>query len=93
MYCQNCGSEIDKSAKICPYCGKLINSSEVLKQKDTKIQEMEQKISKLEQIVKEGSKSTHKTFRESFIQPWIFIFPILFVVLFFTLFIILVSIR
>ncbi len=93
MYCQNCGSEIDVSAKICPYCGRIINISEVIQQKDTKIQEMEQKISELEQIVKEGSKSTNKAIKENLFQPWIFIFPVVFVVLFFMFFIILVAIR
>ncbi|MFX1411284.1 MAG: zinc-ribbon domain-containing protein [Promethearchaeota archaeon] len=93
MYCQNCGSEIDMSAKICPYCGRMVNISEVIQQKDTKIQEMEQKVSELEQLVKERSKSTNKTIKENFFQPWIFIFPIVFLVLFFTFFIILVSVR
>ena len=69
MYCQNCGSEIDKSIEICPYCGNINNISKVIQQKDIKIQEMEQKISELERLVKQGSKLRGKTIKENFFQP------------------------
>ncbi len=93
MYCQNCGSEIDQNAMVCPYCGQVNSSSDIIRKKDIKIEEMEQKIAKLEEIVKEGSRSTTKKAGIKIFQPWIFIFPIVFLILFFTLFIILVTIR
>ncbi|MFW9828407.1 MAG: zinc-ribbon domain-containing protein [Candidatus Thorarchaeota archaeon] len=91
MYCQNCGSEIGQNDLICPFCGQRNGSSEVLKEKDNKIQELEQKIAKLESIIKEEPKSIFKKAGLNHFQPWIFIFPIVFVILFFVLFIILVK--
>jgi len=93
MYCQNCGSKIDQNAKVCPYCGLMNNNSDIIEQKDIKIQEMEQKIAELELIIRQGSKSLPKKAGLNPFQPWIFIFPIAFVVLFFVLFIVLVAIR
>ncbi|MFX0038782.1 MAG: zinc-ribbon domain-containing protein [Promethearchaeota archaeon] len=93
MYCQNCGSEIDQNAIVCPYCGQVNSSSDIVKEKDIKIQEMEQKIAELEHAINVGSKSTVKKSGINQFQPWIFIFPIVFVILFFVLFMILVSIR
>jgi len=92
MYCQNCGSEINQNAKICPYCGQVNNNSDILREKDIKIQELEQKMAKLEQVFEEGTRSTVKKSGINQFQPWIFIFPIIFVILFFVLFMILVSI-
>jgi uncharacterized membrane protein YvbJ len=93
MYCQNCGAEIDENSEVCQYCGSINNITKVIQQKDIRIQEMEHKISELEQIVKKGSNPRNKTIKENFVQPWIFIFPIIFVMVFFIFFIILVSIR
>ncbi|MFX1385294.1 MAG: zinc-ribbon domain-containing protein [Promethearchaeota archaeon] len=93
MYCQNCGSEIDQNANICPYCGQVNSNSDVIRKKDIKIQEMEQKIEELEQIVKKRSITPSKKTGFNMLQPWIFIAPILFVIAFFVLFIILVTIR
>ncbi|MFW9875346.1 MAG: zinc-ribbon domain-containing protein [Candidatus Thorarchaeota archaeon] len=92
MYCQNCGSEIDQNIMVCPYCGQVNNNSEAIREKDIKIQELEQKISNLEQNIREGSRSGVKKAGINVFQPWIFIVPIVFVILFFVLFIILVSI-
>lgn len=93
MYCQNCGSALEENVSICPYCGQVNDSSEILKQKDIKIQEMEQKVEQLERLVRQQPKSTRKAFREHMFQPWVFIFPIIFVVIFFVFFIVLVTIR
>ncbi|MFW9969778.1 MAG: zinc-ribbon domain-containing protein [Candidatus Odinarchaeota archaeon] len=93
MYCQNCGSELDQNAMLCPYCGQVNNNSDIIRNKDLKIQEMEQKITELEQIIKERPRSKIKKTGINQFQPWIFIFPIVFVILFFVLFIVLVSIR
>ncbi|MFX1419242.1 MAG: zinc-ribbon domain-containing protein [Promethearchaeota archaeon] len=92
MYCHNCGSEIDQNARLCPYCGQIINGSDDIRQKEIKIQELEQKILKLEQSVREESKTRVKKAGIFPFQPWILIFPIIFVILFFVLFMILVSI-
>ena len=60
MYCKNCGSEIDQNANVCPYCGETSNSTDIIKKKDIKIREMEQKIAELERIVKEQPRSAVK---------------------------------
>ena len=93
MYCQNCGSALEENVSVCPYCGQVNENSEILKQKDIKIQDMEQKIAHLERLVNQQPKSTRKSLRQSMFQPWFFIFPILFVVIFFIFFILLVTIR
>ena len=93
MFCQNCGSEIDPNYQICPYCGQNNSSSNTLNEKDIKIQELEQKVTELEHIIKEGPKSSDKKGLFNLFQPWFFIFPLVFVVLFFVLFMVLVSIR
>jgi uncharacterized membrane protein YvbJ len=93
MFCQNCGSEIDQNYRICPYCGQKNSSSDPMDEKEIKIRELEQKVTELEQIIKDGSKSKDKKGFNNLFQPWIFIFPIIFVILFFVLFMVLVSIR
>jgi uncharacterized membrane protein YvbJ len=92
MYCQNCGSEIGMNDKICPYCGQASENFKVLQEKDNMIQELEQKIIKLEGLIREKSKSGNTFPRPNSFMPWIFIFPFVFMVLFFVFFIILVSI-
>jgi uncharacterized membrane protein YvbJ len=47
-YCSNCGAQKEISATICPYCGYSFNLIEKEKEKDLKIQELEQKIVTLE---------------------------------------------
>jgi uncharacterized membrane protein YvbJ len=93
MYCQNCGSEIDETTSICPYCGQASNNSEIIRNKDIKIQEMEKKVAQLEQIVKERPKSSVRKNMFTQFQPWIFITPIVFVIVFFVFFILLISLR
>jgi len=93
MYCQNCGSEIGEKAKICPYCGELNKNSEIVREKDMKIQEMEQKMAELELRVQQGTKARIKRSGAFQFQWMIFVFPLVFVVLFFVFFILLVSIR
>lgn len=93
MFCQNCGSEIDPNYRICPYCGQSNSSSDIRNDKDIKIRELEQKVTELEQVIKEGSTSTDKKGPFNLFQPWFFIFPLVFVILFFVLFMVLVSIR
>jgi uncharacterized membrane protein YvbJ len=93
MYCQNCGSEIDQNATVCPYCGQVNRNSDIIKKKDIKIQEMERKIEELEQIVKERSKSPIRKNIFNQFQPWIFITPIVFVIVFFVFFMLLISMR
>lgn len=44
--CSNCGQNIDKSAKICPFCKADINASSSTK-KDTKITKINESLSKL----------------------------------------------
>ncbi|MFX0145708.1 MAG: zinc-ribbon domain-containing protein, partial [Candidatus Hodarchaeota archaeon] len=78
MYCQNCGSEIDQNAVVCPYCGQVNTNSDIIKKKDAKIQEMEQKIVELEQVIKQEPVSKVKKSGINQFQPWIFIFPIVF---------------
>ncbi|MFW9818671.1 MAG: zinc-ribbon domain-containing protein [Candidatus Thorarchaeota archaeon] len=91
MYCQNCGSEIDQTASICPYCGQTNNNSEIIKSKDNKIQDMEKKIAELEEIINERPKSTIRKNIFNQFQPWIFITPIVFVIVFFVFFMLLIS--
>ncbi|MFX0030172.1 MAG: zinc-ribbon domain-containing protein [Candidatus Hermodarchaeota archaeon] len=93
MYCQNCGAEVDQNYRICPYCGQENINPEFINEKNNKIRDLEQKVTELENIIKEGSKSSDKKGPFNFFQPWIFIFPLVFVVLFFVLFMVLVSIR
>jgi len=64
---------------------------DIISEKDIEIQELEQKIAKLEQTIKEGPRSIIKKARVNQFQPWILIFPIIFMVVFFVLFMILVS--
>jgi uncharacterized membrane protein YvbJ len=90
MYCQNCGSEIDQNASICPFCGQANKNPDIIRSKDIKIQELEQKIAKLEQDVKETSNSPFK--KKNFNPfPWVFIVPIVFVIVFFLFFILLIT--
>ena len=91
MFCQNCGSEIEEHDKVCPYCGQVNKYFEVLKEKDNIIQQLEQKVIKLEELVREGSKLERKFPKPNSFMPWIFIFPFVFMVLFFVFFIVLVS--
>ena len=91
MYCQNCGSEIDSTASICPYCGQPNNNSKIIRNKDIKIQEMEQKIAELEHIIRERPKSSNRKNILNSFQPWIFITPILFVIVFFVFFMLLIN--
>jgi uncharacterized membrane protein YvbJ len=93
MYCKNCGSKIDQKATVCPYCGQFNSSADIIRRKDIKIQELEQKIANLEKIVKEKPGLSVKKTRINQFQPWIFITPIVFVIVFFVFFILLVSIR
>ncbi len=91
MYCQNCGSEIDQNANVCPYCGQTNNNTDIIREKDIKIQEMEQKITELEQIVKQRQGSTVKKNIFNPFQIWIFVVPIVFVIVFFVFFILLIN--
>jgi len=93
MYCQNCGSEIEQNSMVCPFCGELNRNSEIIREKDAKILEMEQKIAQLEQRVKQDSTSGFKRTGLFRFQWMIFVFPLVFVVVFFLFFILLVSIR
>jgi uncharacterized membrane protein YvbJ len=90
MYCQNCGSEIDQNASICPFCGQANRNIDLIKSKDIKIQELEQKIAKLEQTIKEKSNSS---FKKNIFNPfpWFFIIPIVFVIVFFVFFMLLIN--
>ncbi|MDX1799135.1 MAG: zinc-ribbon domain-containing protein [Candidatus Lokiarchaeia archaeon] len=90
MYCQNCGSEIDQNASICPFCGQANKNTDIMRSKDIKIQELEQKIAKLEEDVKTKSNSPFKkNIFNAF--PWFFVVPIVFVIVFFLLFILLIT--
>jgi uncharacterized membrane protein YvbJ len=91
MFCQECGSEIENKATVCPYCGKINSNSDVVQQKDLQIQELEQKVAKLEEFAINKPKKINKSFNPMMFLL-IFIFPLAFLVLFFVFFIILVSI-
>jgi hypothetical protein len=82
----NCGSEIEENVDICPFCGKSNKKPDLFTQKEKKIQDLEQKVKRLEESLGKKEKSGWGMFGNSNFQPWIFIFPIVFVVLFFVLF-------
>ncbi|MFW9938015.1 MAG: zinc-ribbon domain-containing protein [Candidatus Thorarchaeota archaeon] len=90
MFCQECGSEIENTATVCPFCGKINSNSDVIQQKDLKIQELEQKVAKLEEFVTHKPKKATRSFNPMMFL-FIFILPLAFLVLFFVFFIILVS--
>lgn len=93
MYCTECGSKLDENAKVCPYCGQENMKSKVPDEKDLKIQELEQKIVKLEESTRVRIGLLSSKAKENRVQPWIFIFPVVFFILFFVFFIILVVVR
>lgn len=47
-YCSNCGSKIEESDLYCSFCGIEFDDNKELKDKDYKIQELEQKVALLE---------------------------------------------
>ncbi|MHA2474144.1 MAG: zinc ribbon domain-containing protein [Promethearchaeota archaeon] len=91
MFCRYCGSEIEETTKICPFCGKSNEKPEILSQKEKQIQILEQKVKRLEERLERNNKSTGGFFRNFNYMPLIFIVPIVFVILFFVLFFFLAS--
>ena len=68
FYCQNCGAKIEFAGKFCSFCGFSF-------EKNARINELEQKIARLEQG------QVKKTASSSF-SPWMAILPIGFVAAF-----------
>ena len=75
FYCQNCGAKIESVEKFCSFCGFSFEVKIESNDKDTRINELEQKITRLEQ------KQVKKTTASSF-PPWMAILPIGFVAAF-----------
>ena len=75
FYCQNCGAKIEFAEKFCSFCGFSFEKSTNTDEKDARINELEQKIARLEQG------QVKKTASSSF-SPWMAILPIGFVAAF-----------
>ncbi len=75
FYCQNCGAKIEFAGKFCSFCGFSFEKSTNTDEKDARINELEQKIARLEQG------QVKKTASSSF-SPWMAILPIGFVAAF-----------
>ena len=83
FYCQNCGTKIESTEKFCSFCGFSFEQKAKSDEKDARINELEQKIARLEQ--RQVKKTTSRAF-----SPWIAIVPIAFVAVFFGFFILLI---
>ena len=75
FYCQNCGAKIESAEKFCSFCGFSFEKNTNTDVKDARINELEQKIARLEQ------RQVKKTASSSF-SPWMAILPIGFVAAF-----------
>ena len=75
FYCQNCGAKIESAEKFCSFCGFSFEKNTSTDEKDARINELEQKIARLEQG------QVKKTASSSF-SPWMAILPIGFVAAF-----------
>lgn len=75
FYCQNCGAKIESAEKFCSFCGFSFDTNTESSDKDARIDELEQKIARLEQ------RQVKKTTSSSF-SPWMAILPIGFVAAF-----------
>jgi hypothetical protein len=89
MYCSNCGAEIGDEQRTCSYCGNYDEPDEVLLQKDTIIQELEQKINTLEGKINK----TNKTENDNKMFIWMFLFAFAFFISFLVIFAIIVIFR
>jgi uncharacterized membrane protein YvbJ len=92
MYCQNCGAKIEDNVNICPFCGFSNEGDNEFTQKDRKIQELQEKITELEQTVSNTTVNENdRGFNNKMMFAFIFILPIAFLVFFFVLFFILAN--
>ncbi|MFX0076515.1 MAG: zinc-ribbon domain-containing protein [Candidatus Hermodarchaeota archaeon] len=82
-YCQNCGAKLESAQNFCSFCGFSLEKESEYDDKDAKINELEQKIARLEQG--QVKRSSSKPF-----SPWFAIVPIAFVAVFFGFFILLI---
>ena len=83
FYCQNCGAKIESVEKFCSFCGFSFEEKIESSDKDARIDELEQKIARLEQ--RQVKKTTSRAF-----SPWLAIVPIAFIAVFFGFFILLI---
>ncbi|MHA1507607.1 MAG: zinc-ribbon domain-containing protein [Promethearchaeota archaeon] len=83
FYCQNCGAKIESAEKFCSFCGFSFEEKLEPDDKDARINELEQKIARLEH--RQVKKTTSRVF-----SPWLAIVPIAFVAVFFGFFILLI---
>ena len=75
FYCQNCGAKIESAEKFCTFCGFSFEEKIESNDKDERINELEQKIARLEHG------RVKKTATSSF-SPWMAILPVGFVAAF-----------
>ena len=64
FYCQNCGAKIESVEKFCSFCGFSFEEKTELNNKNARINELEQKIVRLEQ------RQVKKTSSRAF-SPWL----------------------
>ncbi len=57
MICPECSEEIKENIRFCPYCGVKMQLQETKDEKDLKIKELEEKVTKLENTSKINNKS------------------------------------
>ena len=74
-YCQNCGAKIESTEKFCSFCGFSFEKKAESNDKDARIDELEQKIARLERG--QVKKTVSRTF-----SPWMAVLPIGFVAAF-----------
>ena len=75
FYCQNCGAKIESAENFCSFCGFKFETNTDSSDKDARIRELEQKITRLEQgQVKRRASNPF--------SPWMAIVPIVFVAAF-----------
>lgn len=87
MFCQNCGERIEEDSKVCPFCGYVTGVDNELAQKERQIEYLQDKITQLEQTVKNTTiQDKNQGFNSKMMFVFIFVFPIAFLIFFFVLF-------
>ena len=86
MYCQNCGEKIEEDVNICPFCGYSGMIVTNVNNKDRTIQELQDKIAKLEQEISNNTiQDTDQKYNNKMMFIVMLVLPIAFLIFFFML--------
>lgn len=92
MYCQNCGEKIEDNVNICPFCGYSGISVTKVNKKDHTIQELQDKIARLEQEISNTTiQDTDQKYNNKMMIIVMLVLPIAFLIFFFMLVFILIN--